>query len=239
MFPLMKTLRSLKRARLIGLIILCAVCAFCLVVTLAVLMTWLAAYFVNFETGWLNTLFNSGFGVAMGIGGWFMLPVFTVLIAGFFQETVIRRVETVYYPESKANQSPSLAAELMHDIKFTGYALFLNVIVFPLYLIGIGYIISIVLNSYLLGREFFESVAGYHIGKAEAGNLGKKNRRARSLGGLVITMITLTPFINLFAPIIGTVWMVHVYHRIALKGEAAACPERGGHPRGAAPTGRG
>ena len=222
MFPLMKTLRSLKRARLIGLIILCAVCAFCLVVALAVLLTWLAAHFVNFETGWLNTLFNSGFGVAMGIGGWFMLPVFTVLIAGFFQETVIRRVENVYYPEARANESPNLAAELIHDIKFTCYALFLNIIVLPLYLIGIGYVISIVLNSYLLGREFFESVAGYHIGKAEAGKIGKRNRRARYLGGLVITLITLTPLVNLFAPVIGTVWMVHVYHGIVMKGGVAA-----------------
>ena len=44
--------------------------------------------------------------------------------------------------------------------------------------------------------------------------LGKKNRRARYLGGLMITVATLTPFVNLFAPILGTVWMVHVFHRI-------------------------
>ena len=216
MFPLMKTLQSLKRAKLVGLIVLCAFCAFCLVVALVVLLTWLAAHFVNFETGWLNTLFNTGFGVAMGVGGWFMLPVFTVLIAGFFQETVIRRVEKVYYPESRANEAPDFMTELMHDIRFTCYALFLNVIVLPLYLIGIGYLISIVLNSYLLGREFLESVAGYHIGKAEAAKLGRKNRRARYTGGLIITIITLTPFVNLFAPIVGTVWMVHVYHNIPL-----------------------
>ncbi len=217
MFPLLKTLQSLKRAKLIGLIMLCAVCAFCLVVALVVGLTWLAAYFVNFETGWLNTLFNSGFGVAMGVGGWFMLPVFTVLIAGFFQETVIRRVDKVYYPESQANEAPSFMAELVHDIKFTCFALFLNVIVLPLYLIGIGYVLSIALNSYLLGREFFESAAGYHIGKDEAGMLGKKNRRARYLGGLMVTLMTLTPFVNLFAPIVGTVWMVHVYQGIAGK----------------------
>lgn len=213
MFPLLKTLQSLTRAKLVGLMMLCAVCAFCLVVALVVGLTWLAAHFINFQTGWLDTLFNTGFGITMGVGGWFMLPVFTVLIAGFFQETVIRRVEKAYYPESRANESPNMVAELIHDIKFTCYALFLNVIVLPLYLIGIGYVISIALNSYLLGREFFESVAGYHIGKAEAGGLGKKNRRARYLGGLVITVLTLTPVVNLFAPIIGTVWMVHVYHR--------------------------
>ncbi len=214
MFPLLKTLRSLRRAKLTGIIVLCAVCAVVLVVALVVVLTWLAAHFVNFQTGWLDTVFDAGFGITMGVGGWFILPVFTVLIAGFFQETVIRRVEKVYYPEARQNESPSFAAELMHDIRFTIFALFLNIIVLPLYFIGIGYLISIALNSYLLGREFFEAVAGYHIGKPEARLLGKKNRRARYLGGLVITMITLTPVLNLFAPIIATVWMVHVYHGV-------------------------
>jgi CysZ protein len=211
-FPLLKTLQTLTKAKLLGVIALCAVLAVCLVVFLVALLTWLAAYFVSIQTAWLDILFNTGFGLAMGVGGWFMLPVFTVLIAGFFQEKVIRRVEAVYYPEARANEAPDFTAELMHDIRFTVYALFLNIIVLPLYLIGIGYVIAVVLNGYLLGREFFESVAGYHVGKNEAWKLGRKNRLRRFIGGLVITVMTLTPVINLFSPIIGTVWMIHLYH---------------------------
>ncbi len=214
MFPLLKTLRSVTKAKLLGIIMLCAVCAVCLVVVLVVSLTWLATCFVNIETVWLDRVFNAGFGITMGIGGWFMLPVFTVLISGLFQEKVIQRVESAYYPEARANESPNFMAELMHDIRFTVVALILNMIVLPLYLIGIGFAISIALNSYLLGREFFEGVAGYHIGKVEARQLGKKNRRGRYVGGLVITVITLTPVVNLFAPIIGTVWMIHLYHDI-------------------------
>jgi CysZ protein len=30
--------------------------------------------------------------------------------------------------------------------------------------------------------------------------------------GLVLAVLTLVPVANLFAPIIGLVWMVHVYH---------------------------
>ena len=77
--------------------------------------------------------------------------------------------------------------------------------------------VSVVLNSYLLGREFFESVVGYHTGKPEAMILGQRNRKAMYGGGLTITLITLIPVINLFSPILATVWMVHVYHQLKQK----------------------
>ena len=68
------------------------------------------------------------------------------------------------------------------------------------------------LNSYLIGREFFESAAGYHIGKVKAKNLGCQNRKVVYTGGFIITIMTLVPLLNLFVPIIAVVWMVHIYH---------------------------
>ena len=146
-----------------------------------------------------------------------MLPVLTVLIAGMFQETVIHRIEFVYYPDNIREESPKFWPDLLHDIKFTIWALLLNLIILPLYFIGIGFVASIILNSYLLGREFFESAAGYHLGKPEAKNLGTQNRFAIFIGGLVITLLALIPVINLFIPIFAVVWMVHVYHKIIKK----------------------
>ena len=73
-----------------------------------------------------------------------------------------------------------------------------------------------------LGREFFESAAGYHLGKPQARLLISRNRPAVYGGGLVITIMTLMPFINLMVPILAIVWMVHVYHGL---------PEAGASPR--------
>ena len=101
---------------------------------------------------------------------------------------------------------------LFADLKFTLWALFLNLLVLPLYLFGVGVLVSILLNSYLLGREFFEAVAGYHIGKPQAHKLGQQHRATVYGGGFAITLMTLVPLLNLFVPIIAIVWMVHVYH---------------------------
>jgi len=192
-------------------------CAFLALITVFILITsitWISAVLIQIETGWLDTLIGWLIGIFSGVGGWFMLPVLTVLIAGMFQETVIHRVEFVFYPDKVRTDSPKFWPDIWHDIKFTIFALTLNIIILPLYLIGIGFIVSILLNSYLLGREFFESAAGYHLGKPEAMNLGAENRIIIFIGGLVITLLALIPVLNLFVSIFAIVWMVHLYHHL-------------------------
>lgn len=217
MYPFVKTLISLKRAKLISLMIACALLAVVVIIALIILITWLTSYLVNFETEWLNTLITSLAGVLSGIGGWFMLPALTILIGGMFQETIINRIEKNYYPEAVRKEAPTFWPDFFHDIRFTSKSISLNVLIFPFYFFAIGFLISIILNSYLLGREFFETAAGHHIGKAKAKFLIKQNRAAVYGGGLVITLMNLIPILNVFVPIIGMVWMVHVYHGINQK----------------------
>jgi CysZ protein len=201
-----------KKANLSGLMIACAGLAVAVVLVLVAIVTSIAAFLVDLETGWLDTLVNWAVGGIAGIAGWFMLPAFVVLIAGMFQERTIDRVERAYYPDKVRTQEPRFWPDVMHDMRFTLWALFLNILVLPLYLVGIGFIVSIALNSYLLGREFFEGAAGYHMGKPEAEKLGQQNKAAVYGGGLVITLMTLLPVVNLFVPIFAIVWMLHVYH---------------------------
>jgi CysZ protein len=212
MYPFAKTVESVTKAGLMGMMIGCAGLAVTVVIVLVTIVTSLTAHLVNVETGWLDSLVNWIVGGITGIAGWFMLPALVVLIAGMFQEKTIDRVERAYYPEEARIQPPRFWPDLRHDIRFTTWALFLNILVLPFYLFGIGFILSIGLNSYLLGREFFESAAGYHLGKPEAKTMGEKNRATVYAGGLAITLMTLMPMLNLFVPILATVWMVHVYH---------------------------
>jgi len=223
-YPFAKTLESVTKARLPGLMLACAGLAVALVIVLVTIITSLTAHLVNLETGWLDSLVNWVVGGITGVAGWFMLPAFVVLIAGMFQERTIDRVERAYYPDEVRSREPRFWPDLRHDIRFTLWALFLNVLVLPLYLFGIGFVVSIALNSYLLGREFFESAAGYHLGKPEAKALGEQNKGTVYAGGLVTTLMTLLPVVNLFVPILAVVWMVHVYHGFRKKTAGAASP---------------
>lgn len=212
--PFRLTLQSLFKARLIGLMIVCALLAVVIVVLLVVGITALTGWAVDFETPWVDKLFNWATGLILGVCGWFMLPVLTVLVAGMFQETVIHRVERAFYPQAMRKEAPAFWPDAWHDVKFTLLALVLNLLVLPFYLLGIGFAMSIALNSYLIGREFFESAAGHHLGKAQARQLGRRHWRNILLGGLILTLLTLVPLVNLFIPIIAVVWMTHVYHHL-------------------------
>jgi CysZ protein len=217
MYPLVKTFTSLKKANLFGLMFACALLALILVLGAVGSVTWTAGRFVTIERDWLDTLFNWTVGVLTGIGGWFMLPAMTVLISSLFQETAIQRVEHLYYPDSVRSEVLEFWPEIWHDLKFTGWAVFLNILILPLFVFGIGFAASIVLNSYLLGREFFESAAGYHLGKTSARELGLRHKKAMYGGGFAITVMALVPLLNLFVPILAIVWMVHVYHQIRIQ----------------------
>jgi CysZ protein len=212
MIPFIKTFNSIIKARLWGFMLTCAVLGIAVVICMVGLVTWLSAVFVHIQIGWLDTSVNWMVGLLAGIGGWFMLPALIVLIGGVFQEKTIDRVERAYYPDRLRQKPPGFWPDIFHDVQFTMWALFLNILVLPLYLLGIGFMVAIVLNSYLMGREFFESAAGYHIGKPKARELGQKHKIAMYSGGLVITLMTLVPVLNLFVPILATVWMVHIYH---------------------------
>jgi CysZ protein len=210
----MKTFRSLLKDRLAGLMLVSAVLAVVVAFLAVTAITFISGNLIVIEMDWLDSLVNLIIGVLSGIGVWFMLPSVIVIIAGMFQEMAISRVEERNYPQARRSERPKFWPDALHDIKFTLWALFLNILVLPLHIFIIGVFVSIALNSYLVGREFFEMAAGYHLGKPQAHKLIRHNRRAVYGGGLVITLITAVPIINLFVPIVAVVWMVHVYHRI-------------------------
>jgi len=215
MFPFLKTLNSFNKAKLAGIIIFSLIWAVVLISFSAGMITLCFAFLVNISIGWIDKSLNFVIGVLAGIGGWFMLPAMVPLIGGMFQEKVIHKVEIACYPDAARKKEPAFWPDFKNDIAFTIWAIFLNVLVLPFHFIGIGFLISILLNTYLLGREFFESAAGYHLGKADAKKLGRNNKKTVYTGGLVITILTLVPILNLFVPIFAIAWMVHVYHHVA------------------------
>jgi len=216
-FPFKKTLGSLFRARLLLLMAASAVLGLFFVIAIVGGLTWLWTRLTDFSVPYADTLSTILMGGVFSVAGWFMLPALVVFIVGIFQDIIVHRVEKTYYPENMNPDSNRFWSDLVHDIKFTVQALALNLLILPFYLLAVGPFLSLILNSYLLGREFFETAASYHMSKPEARNLGRRNKGAVYLGGFLITILTLIPLINVFAPVFALVYMVHVFHAIAYK----------------------
>ncbi|MBI1363709.1 MAG: hypothetical protein GC134_06960 [Proteobacteria bacterium] len=208
-----KALGSLSRADMMRLMLLSAALTFGGMLALSGITTWALTATTFFQTGWLDTVVDVLGGLAAFIIPMLLFPAFMPLVAGFFEDRIISIVETNDYPGTPAPQERPFLPELMQDLKFVAISLTLNVLLLPLYLIPlVGQAVFVLLNGYLMGREFFTIAAGRHMGKAEANTYRKANRITALVGGMAIAGISLIPVVNLLVPFVGIVLMVHVYH---------------------------
>jgi CysZ protein len=79
---------------------------------------------------------------------------------------------------------------------------------------GLGEILSLIANGWLLGREYFELTALRHLTVAEADSLRKSHGWQVWSGGILIALFSEVPLLDLVAPLFGTALMVHLFHRM-------------------------
>ena len=103
---------------------------------------------------------------------------------------------------------------------------------------GANLLIYLALNGYLLGREYFETVAARRLPGAHGRPRCAAGCAARLwLAGVVIAALLAVPVFNLVAPVVAIAFMVHLLRRVAPRArhraEAAARCRRSGRVAGA------
>jgi CysZ protein len=78
---------------------------------------------------------------------------------------------------------------------------------------GIAEFATVLVNGWLLGREYFELVALRHLKRSAADALRRRHSGSIFWAGLVISVLTLVPIINLIAPLFAASFMVHLFKR--------------------------
>lgn len=181
---------------------------------------WLAIGWLAGLTGWLDTLAEWAAGIGVLFLAWLLFPAAIGLTVGLFLESVADAVEARHYPRLPPVRAQSLREAISAGIKFAAIALALNLIALPFYLVLLfappfNLILFYALNGYLLGREYFETVALRRLDERQARAL----RRARGgqvfLAGVIIAFLLTVPFVNLVAPVVATAFMLHLFQRMA------------------------
>jgi len=176
----------------------------------------LVAGFVELPYAWLETALSILTGIGAIIGLSFLIAPISALFAGFFQDDIADLVEKVDYPADRPGVALPFAKSLVLTLKFTGVIILGNLFALFLLLIpGINLVAFFLVNGYLLGREFFEFAAMRFMPPAEARQLRKARGGTVFMGGLVIAGVLAVPILNLVTPIFATIFMMHLYKRIA------------------------
>jgi uncharacterized protein involved in cysteine biosynthesis len=172
---------------------------------------------------WLDPVLATAGSLVVLVLAWLLFPLAVGLILGLFAEDVAEVVERRHYPGLPAAPGMSLAAQVSTGARFLLVALALNLVVLPLYLIpGANLPVYLALNGYLLGREYFELVAGQRLPPPEMRRLRREQRGRLWLAGAVIAGMLMIPGFNLVAPVVAIAFMVHLVMPLILHADGGA-----------------
>jgi CysZ protein len=139
------------------------------------------------------------------------------LFASIYLDRIAARIEARGYPSDPPARGSSLSSEIGAGARFAGLVILANAALLPvdLELPGISEFLTLIVNGWLLGREYFELAALRHMTRQSAVALRRKHGGKLFAAGLLIATLTMLPFVDLLAPLFGTVLMVHLYKRVS------------------------
>ena len=189
------------------------------------LLDWIAA-----EGVWQDVL-EVVFGAA-GVGGvlfasFILFPAVMVMVLSFLLEEIAAAVESRHYPGLPPARPQPVGEMLRSGLAFAAVTVAINLLALPFYLLLIflppfNLILFYGVNGYLFGREYFEIVAFRRQNPTDAKRMRRRFRGRLFLAGILITVMMTIPFVNLFAPIVATGFMVHVFEDLKRRAGALA-----------------
>ena len=164
---------------------------------------------------WLDALLTVVGSAAALVLAWLLFPVVIAAAIGWFAEDIALTVERRYYPDLPPPVGMGVGASVWATVRFTTVALLLNLLALPLYLLpGANIVLYLALNGYLLGREYFELVAGRRLPWSKVTGLRQRARGRLWLAGVAIALLLTVPVLNLVAPVVAIAFMVHLFEKL-------------------------
>jgi CysZ protein len=157
-------------------------------------------------------------GLGLFVAFMFLVPSVTALVASMFTDDVAEIVESRDYPHHRPGRALPVWIAVWEAAKFFGVVLAVNLLALPTLLIaGVGVAVFFLVNTYLLGREYFEMAAMRFRPPAEARAMRKAYAGRVFAAGLPIAGLVSVPILNLITPIFATVYMVHVHKMLSIE----------------------
>ena len=167
---------------------------------------------------WLETLAAIGAGLGLLVGFFFLMTPVTAMFAGLYLDTVADKVETKHYANQPRGQALPALKSILLSVQFGLLVLLVNILALPLVFTGVGAIVLVIINAYLLSREYFELAAMRHMPVADAKAYRKDNAVAVFSAGFLPAVMALVPVVNLSVPIFATAYFVHLFKGLRSSG---------------------
>ncbi|HEY7690462.1 MAG TPA: EI24 domain-containing protein [Dongiaceae bacterium] len=194
------------------LVLLSALLALGVLVGLAILLWFLLNQLQFAPWEWAQWAVDILSGIGLVLLVFLLFPAALSATVTLFLDSVAQQVERLHYPSLPPPRGQSVQAAVLGGMKLALVAIGLNILALPVYFIPIvNFFVFYLLNGYLLGREYFESVALRRLSAGEARELRRREKGRLIVAGVVITVMLTIPFLNLVAPVVATAFMLHLF----------------------------
>jgi CysZ protein len=201
--------------------------ALVLITVLAVGLQRLLSWFATYGEGWAETMLGPGFhtplnvlawvvsiaaGLGVVLGGIFLMPAITSLVASFFVDDVADLVEREHYPAERPGVALPMGLAVSEGVRTALLTILVYLIALPFVIAaGAGFLIFFVATAWLLGKQYFELAAMRFRPPVEARLMRKDNAATVFTAGLIIAAFVSIPIVNLATPLFGMAFMVHMH----------------------------
>src|ERR1700730_10023180 len=205
--------------------------ALVLITVLAVGLQRLLSWFAEYGEGWGEAMLGPGFhtplnvlawiisiaaGLGVVLGGIFLMPAITSLVASVFVDDVADHVEREHYPAELPGTALPLGLAMTEGVKTALLTILVYLIALPfVFVAGAGFIAFFIATAWLLGREYFELAAMRFRSPAEAKAMRRQNATVICRAAVVMAAFVSIPIVNLATPLFGMAFMVHMHKRLS------------------------
>lgn len=170
---------------------------------------------VAYADGWIDWAIDLVAGLGLLVGLIFLVPVASALVAGLFLDEMAEVVEREHYPGDRPGKALPLHRSIPLALRFLVVVAVGNLVALALLLVPVVNVAAFLLvNAYLMGREYFDLAALRFHPKPEVDMLRRRHGARVYLAGLVIAGFLAVPVLNLLTPLFATALMVHLHKRI-------------------------
>ncbi|MES5483210.1 sulfate transporter family protein [Bradyrhizobium sp. INPA03-11B] len=205
--------------------------ALVLITVLAIGLQRLLSWFADTGEVWAESMLGPNFhstlqvlswiisisaGLGVVLGGIFLMPAITSLVASLFVDDVADHVEREHYPADHPGVALPVTLATIEGVKTALLTVLVYLVALPFVLFaGAGFIIFFIATAWLLGREYFELAAMRFRSPDDAKAMRKENAATVFTAGLFIAAFVSIPIVNLATPLFGMAFMVHMYKRLS------------------------
>jgi CysZ protein len=205
--------------------------ALVLITVLAIGLQRLLSWFATSGEGWAEAMLGPGWhtslnafawvvsiaaGLGVVLGGIFLMPAISSLVASFFVDDVGDLVEREYYPAEEPGMALPLSIAMTEGIKTALLTIVVYLVALPFVLVaGAGFLVFFIATAWLLGKQYFELAAMRFRPPAEAKLMRKDNAATVFTAGALIAAFVSIPVVNLATPLFGMALMVHMHKRLS------------------------